>query len=153
MNIAELKKIVQDGKNKFKAYDDADKAILQIESLGQAVNDLEASISTLKKEKEKAASDLVAAKEKYDDEVKKCDFDRETAKLKVENMLSEANRNAKDIEEQARSRVEATKNELQSYKAAIDEYKKKAVDAKDYLDSLNEQIKKAKDQINSFLAK
>jgi archaellum component FlaC len=74
MNIAELKKIVQDGKNKFKAYDDADKAILQIESLGQAVNDLEASISTLKKEKEKASADLVSTKDKYDAELKKFDF-------------------------------------------------------------------------------
>ena len=47
--MSELKKIITDGKNKYKAFDEADKALKEFEGLGQASRDLSKVVAGLEK--------------------------------------------------------------------------------------------------------
>lgn len=65
MDIANLKKIVNDGKQKHKAYEDADQALKELEALGQAEKDMKESVAALTKEAAalKAGNDKVKAEQ------------------------------------------------------------------------------------------
>jgi chromosome segregation ATPase len=129
MSMAELKKIIIDGKNKFKAYDEADKALQAFESMEQAERDLTKKIENLKKsadfllQKNQAAQDGINGAEK-----------------KASEILAGAN-------DQAEKLLARSKHEAESYNLSLatenEKLKSRTLLLQDQIDRLDGQKKTA----------
>jgi len=108
MSMAELKKIIIDGKNKFKAYDEADKALQAFESMEQAERDLTKRIEILKKSSDFLLQKNQAAQSGIDDAFKK-----------AEEILDRANKQSAKLIADAKEKIEAEKHNAEKELAVI----------------------------------
>lgn len=146
MDIANLKKIVNDGKQKFKAYEEADQALKELEALAQAEKDMQASVTALTKEavalkagNDKFKSDQSALLDQAKDTLAKAQAVADKtvldAKSEGDRILAKANAELAKVEEM----IAGLKEEEASYRGA-------AVKAKADLDKIEKALASARAQ-------
>lgn len=125
MNLSELEKIVNDGKAKLKAYENADVALSQVKALAQYEKETRANLDAGLAEIEKVKKSVEAWKAKELD-----------AKNNAESVADNANEEAKAIVAQAKSEAQAFlgKAVLDADKQRQDAFKVKA-DADAYVEA------------------
>lgn len=111
MNFSELEKIINDGKQKFKAFESADEALSKIKGMVQLENETKAALQSTIAELDKAKKELENWKDKLKD-----------AENNAFEKVANAEKSAKAIIERAES-------------GASDILKKAEMDAKQYLQS------------------
>lgn len=122
MNLAELEKIVSDGKNKFKAFEDADLALSQLKATAQLEKELVAKNEALKAEGEKLEKENAKAKNKVAEVDALIDEKLLAAEKYIADTKAKATANAENV-------VAAAHAELGKVNASIEAAKKEAIAA------------------------
>lgn len=146
MDISGLKKIVSDGKNKLKAYDEADRALDALDSLDQWKKDLTRENEDLGVRNERLKSD----KAKYEQETlaafEKSKEEKSKAENRANTILSDAQNKANDIERIARESLEKTQALHFSKKEEISSLDKAIAKRQADLDAINLAIEGMKEK-------
>lgn len=100
--MSDLRKIITDGKNKFKAFEEADKALKELDALTQAVKDNTKVVELLHKERDTLNAENAATKGKIAD-----------AEAKAADILSKA-------QAQATAAIEAAQDTIAVNQAKAD---------------------------------
>lgn len=151
MDISELKKIVNDGLVKYKAYKEADKALDELLSLSQAESDLKKVVGSLEKQRDVLAveSDGIAKKINAAN-VKASEIEAE-AKAKAEKIVLEGEADLatkkKKLELEISQKIVAIDTQESLLKIAAE----KAQKAQAELDAINAELDKAKAKLKGFL--
>lgn len=151
MDIAELKKIITDQKNKLKALDSADAAIMQLESLGQAVEDYSRRIANLKKEEEKLKeiNSEWAAKNKAEDEALQDKITK--ANQTAASIVDKATAKASDIVLKAHNDLSVTNDLLNKKQDAVFNLDQRKKELEADLVRLEDAIAQAKKKLSDFM--
>lgn len=100
--MSDLRKIINDGKNKFKAFEEADKALKELDGLNQAVKDVGKVVSGLEKTRDSLKEEVSALAAKL-----------EEAQVKAADILSKA-------QAQATAAIEAAQDTIAVNQAKAD---------------------------------
>lgn len=151
MSDSELKKIVNDGYNKFKAFEEGKKALEALDSLKQANSDLSKTV----KELEKKRDGLLAENEKTENKVseadKKAAFIIGTAEAKASSILESVNKSLADAQEKADKVLHETNQKIARQQTLADTAEKEALAAKAKLDAINSELENAKARLKALV--
>lgn len=141
--MSELRKLVNDGFNKFKIYEEGKKALDEIDSLNQAKSDITKDVNDLAKKKEKLLDETTKLDGKIKEAEEKALFVVKTAEAKAETILSAVDDAVKDIQSKADKKLKETTGRIVQQEKLEDDATKKAIDAQSKLDAINFELQNA----------
>lgn len=149
---AELRKIITDGKNKFKVFDDADQALKYLDALKQSEADYTKRVESLKREEAGIGKKLEAARLEADEIRNEGKKELSDAKAQAEKIIEKAHSDVKSYEQQISSSEETLKEnagKISSQKATIKELDKTIEEKQKKLAQIEEERKKALERLGA----
>jgi chromosome segregation ATPase len=105
---AELEKIIADGKKKYRAFEEADQALLGLKSLRQAVKDLSKTVEGLEKTRDSLKAEVSTLNDKVEAaQVKAADIIG-AANAKAETAIENALKNINEMQDKASEKLAVT---------------------------------------------
>lgn len=140
MSEAELRKIVNDGYNKFKNFEEGKAALDALDGLNQAKSDLTKTVKDLESNRDA----LLVEASKLNDKIKEAEetatFKIQTAEAKAESILSAVDDSIKDLQKKADKKLKEALQRTIDQEALEDAATKKAVEAQAKLNAINAEL-------------
>lgn len=147
MDTAELRKIINDGYNKFRAFDEGKRALDQLDGLGQYEQDYQKRIELLKKEELKlleSVSDLATKNNAANEEIElKLTQGRQTASA----MVDKANEQSKATLARALNDLSQIKAESEAKRKELEAMSEKRKELQEQLDGITFALDKAREKL------
>jgi chromosome segregation ATPase len=151
MDISEIKKIVLDGLNRHKAFQDASNAIDQLEALAQYKGDLERKIAALKIEADKLANENGGNSEKLALKEAALKERHEKAENIARDIIERAHEEAARKSEATTIAVKKANDELNALKSEKAAIEQKKLDLRMELNSLESALAAAREKLRQIM--
>ena len=149
MDISEIRKIVNDGLVKYKAYKEADRALDALDSLSQAEKDLSRVVSGLEKQRDSLKAEngvlgekIKEAQIKADGIIARAEQIQATAIEAAEKLAKEDELNAAASKRQADEYIASLKAEKETLESEVKAAKKELHDIKAEINDAVESMKR-----------
>ncbi len=149
--MSELRKIVSDGLHKFRAYEEADKALKELDSLDQAKKDYTKDVETLKKEKEKLSKEVSTLAAKISDADQEAAFKIKTAEEKSKSIMDSVQKTIDEAQLVSQNKLRNLESDIAHHESLADEANKKAIEAQAKLDRINKELEGAKTRLKEMI--
>lgn len=138
--MEELKKIIADGKKKYRAFEEADEAMKALDSAKQAEADYKKRVESLKADEASIGKRLDVAKAEADALRNEAKEELTRAAVKAEKIVEKALGDVKSYELQ----IAKSEESLRAYAAKIAAQKAEVAEGEKAIQSLNSEIEKIK---------